>query len=56
MWTICREHEGSPNTYGYYKTKVYHMDDDEFRVKMYPEGYIDAIRYAWFSRTFFRIL
>ena len=40
----------------HYKVKVYHMNDDEFRVKIYPQSYIDAARYLWFNRNFLRIL
>lgn len=52
MWTMAR----SNGTEGHYKVKVYHMDDDEFRAKCYPQSPVDAIRYLWFNRTFFRIL
>ena len=41
---------------GKYKLKVYHMDDDEFRAKVYPHSFVDFVRYKWFTRTFFRIM
>lgn len=52
IWTMQR----SDGTSADYKVKVYHMDDDEFRPKCYPQSPIDAFRYLWFNRTFFRIL
>ena len=30
---------------GEYKVKCYHMDDDEFRCKLYPQSWIDYTRY-----------
>ena len=55
MWRVLRDIQGC-ESYGVYKVKVYHMDDDEFRVKLYPQSKVDAVRYLWFNRTFFRIL
>ncbi len=55
MWTFKRETK-SVTSLGQYKVKVYQMDDDEFRAKLYPVSYIDSIRYLWFNRNFFRIL
>ena len=40
---------------GQYRVKVYHMDDDEFRSKLYPLSCIDFIRYKWFNRKYFRM-
>ena len=56
MWSVRRERAGAPDSFGRYRTKVYHMDDDEFRVKMYPQSPIDTVRYLWFNRRYFRIL
>ena len=41
---------------GNYKVKVYHMTDDEFRSKLYPQSTVDFIRHRWFTRKHFRIL
>ena len=41
---------------GLYKIKIYHMDDDEFRPKVYPMNYLDMARYYWFTRKWFRIM
>ena len=41
---------------GRYRVKVYHLDDDEFRTKVYPMQPIDYLRYCWFTRTWFRIM
>ena len=46
----------SQNDNGYYRVKIYHMDNDEFRAKVYPQNPIDAIRLMWFNRKHFRIL
>ena len=35
LWRMKREIQ-SNESFGEYKVKVYHMDDDEFRVKLYP--------------------
>ena len=32
-------------SYGFYRVKVYHMDDDEFRTKLYPLSWLDYARY-----------
>ena len=41
---------------GLYRIKIYHMDNDEFKSKVYPQSPIDAARYLWFNRKHFRIL
>jgi hypothetical protein len=51
-WTVDR----NGNSKGVYKVKFYHMDDDEFRGKLYPMSYLDSMRYLWFTRKHFRIL
>ena len=55
-WQMKREAPGQHDFLAEYKVKVYHMNDDEFRVKMYPQSYYDACIYLWFNRSFFRIL
>ena len=34
-WTVTRK-SGADTYKGIYRVKVYHMDDDEFRAKLYP--------------------
>lgn len=51
-WVINRNDKSE----GYYKVKFYHMDNDEFKGKLYPYSYIDAIRHLWFNRRYFRIM
>jgi len=41
---------------GYYRVKVYHMDDEEFRCKVYPQSWLDTARYLWHTRTIFLFL
>ena len=54
-WTLKRTISKSESL-GFYKVKVYHMDDDEFRTKLYPVGWLDTARYLWFDRNFLRIM
>ena len=42
--------ESQPSHVGLYKIKIYHMDDDEFRGKVYPFNFIDFLRYKWFTK------
>ena len=58
LWTIKRTRDGEEGKEadGRYKVKIYHMDDDEFKGKIYPQSYADMARYLWFNRTYFRIL
>ena len=35
LWRFKRDIQGK-ESFGEYKVKVYHMDDDEFKVKLYP--------------------
>ena len=51
-------YKNEAETYGQgkYKVKVYHMEDDEFRGKVYPQSFVDFCRYKWFNRKHFRIL
>ncbi|CDW74613.1 UNKNOWN [Stylonychia lemnae] len=51
-WVVNRNDEGE----GLYRVKIYQMDDDEFRDKIYPQSYKDMLRYYWFNRKHFRIL
>ena len=51
-WVVNRNDESE----GMYRVKVYQMDDDEFRDKVYPISYLDLLRYYWFNRKHFRIL
>ena len=56
-WTITRGSENkSEETEGYYKVKVYHMNTDEFKCKLYPYSWLDTMRFLWFDRDYFRIL
>jgi len=52
-WTIDRNGGGDK---GEYKVKFYHMDNDEFRGKVYPVSFLDSMRYLWFNRRHFRLL
>ena len=54
-WTIKRT-IAKEESEGYYRVKVYHMDDDEFKCKLYPYSWLDTARYLWFDRNFLRIL
>ena len=54
-WTIKRT-IAKQESLGHYKVKVYHMDDDEFKCKLYPYSWLDTARYFWFDRDFLRIL
>eukprot|EP00347_Sterkiella_histriomuscorum_P009109 403342487 len=51
-WTVNR----NDNTEGLYRVKIYQMDDDEFRGKLYPISYTDYAKYLWFNRKYFRIM
>ena len=56
-WTITRGTESSSEeTEGHYKVKVYHMNTDEFKCKLYPYSWLDTARFLWFDRDYFRIL
>lgn len=51
-WTVNRNNASE----GVYRVKIYHMDDDEFKGKLYPTSIQDSIRYLWFNRKHFRIM
>ena len=51
-WTVNRNDKGD----GLYRVKIYHMNDDEFREKVYPLSYLDYARLLWFNRKRFRVL
>ena len=54
-WTLKRT-IANEESEGFYKVKVYHMDDDEFKCKLYPYSWLDTARFLWFDRNFLRIL
>mmetsp|Transcript_22207 Transcript_22207/g.29716 ORF Transcript_22207/g.29716 Transcript_22207/m.29716 type:complete len:108 (+) Transcript_22207:243-566(+) len=54
-WTIKRT-IAKEESEGFYKVKVYHMDDDEFKCKLYPYSWLDTARFLWFDRDYLRIL
>ena len=54
-WTLKRT-ISKQESLGFYKVKVYHMDDDEFKCKLYPVSWLDTVRYLWFDRDFWRIM
>ncbi len=54
-WQMIRNNQ-SEDRDGLYRVKIYHMDNDEFRAKVYPQNPIDAVRLMWFNRKHFRIL
>ena len=54
-WTLKRT-INKLESEGHYKVKVYHMDDDEFRCKLYPYSWLDTARYLWWDRNFLKIL
>ena len=51
-WSVNR----SGKEDGIYRIKVYHMDTNEFKAKVYPMSFTDTVRYLWFNRNFLRIL
>ena len=51
-WLMSRSNQQD----GVYRVKIYHMDNDEFRAKVYPQSPVDAVRMMWFNRKHFRIL
>ena len=51
-----KRNESNEENDGLYRVKIYHMDNDEFRAKVYPQNPVDAIRLYWFNRKHFRIM
>ncbi len=44
------QNEKEAREIGKYKIKIYHMEDDEFRGKVYPFNFFDYLRYKWITK------
>ena len=50
------EDDETQKSHSYYKVKVFHMNDDEFRGVLYPLSIRAYMQYRWYNRKRFRIL